>query len=109
MSESKFTGVDGCTGVVCGPHPSFASKIKPNSTHHGLGTYLSQEAAVYRDRWDAGLSVSVIGNKELDSEVNEVYGICHVCKRGPRSLKIYEEIENAGTEVSYRCLECRNC
>ena len=108
LYESKFNGVDGCNGVVCGPHPSFAENF-PDLTHHGLGTYLTYETAMYRDKWAAGLSVSVLGNKELDAEVNEEMGVCYICKRPPRSLKIYEEMESAGTDVSYRCLECRNC
>ena len=43
---------------------------------------------------------------------------CHVCtcnvtssgtRRPPKSLKRFEEIEDAGTEVTYRCVGCRNC
>ena len=89
--------------------PRLPLKYAPESTHYGLGTYLTYEAAMYRSRWDAGLSVSAIGNKELDTEINGDWGVCYVCKRPPRSLKIYEEMESAGTDISYRCLECRNC
>ena len=32
-----------------------------------------------------------------------------VSKRGPKCLKTYERVEKTGTEVSYRCLDCRNC
>lgn len=30
-------------------------------------------------------------------------------KRGPRCLKSFEVSENAGTDISYRCVDCRNC
>ena len=34
---------------------------------------------------------------------------CFVCGRRPKLLERFEEIENAGTEVPYRCVKCRNC
>ena len=33
----------------------------------------------------------------------------YVSKRGPKCLKTYDRLEKTGTEVSYRCMECRNC
>ncbi len=30
-------------------------------------------------------------------------------QRGPKCLKIFEQVEKSGTEVSYRCMDCRNC
>ena len=30
-------------------------------------------------------------------------------KRAPRCLKLFEEIEKSGTEISYRCVDCRSC
>ena len=29
--------------------------------------------------------------------------------RPPKNLQTFEKIENAGTEISYRCIDCRNC
>ena len=29
--------------------------------------------------------------------------------RPPKNLQTFEKIENAGTEISYRCINCRNC
>ena len=26
-----------------------------------------------------------------------------------RNLKVFEEVENAGTEISYKCNKCRDC
>ena len=34
---------------------------------------------------------------------------CYLNKKPPKSLQIFEKIENAGTEVSYRCVKCRGC
>ena len=30
-------------------------------------------------------------------------------KRGPKCLKIFEKIEDTGTNILYRCMDCRNC
>ena len=34
---------------------------------------------------------------------------CLATKRTPKKVKIFEEIEAAGTDVTYRCGNCRNC
>ena len=32
-----------------------------------------------------------------------------VSKRSPKCVKQFDKIEKAGTEVSYRCIDCRSC
>ena len=44
-----------------------------------------------------------------DPEVPISDTACFVCGRRPKLLERFEEIENAGTEVPYRCVKCRNC
>ena len=41
----------------------------------------------------------------LDFSNNESY----VQRRVPKMVKIFEEIEKAGTQINYRCLDCRDC
>ena len=41
-------------------------------------------------------------SSDLGSEV-------HLCKKTLKCLKSFEEVESAGTEVSYRCVRCRVC
>ena len=33
----------------------------------------------------------------------------HISTRGSKRLKMFENIEAAGTNISYRCVDCRNC
>ncbi len=48
----------------------------------------------------------LVGGSGLDVIPNtEVYN----SKRGPKNLKSFEELENIGTNISYRCVDCRNC
>ena len=108
--ESKFLGSDGSTGVLGGPHPSFDVFAKqPNPTHFGLGLFLSDATAVYREKWMAALGVSLIGNKELDLGVHESWDQCLATNRAPSNMKLHQQIEDAGTEITYRCVDCRGC
>ena len=34
---------------------------------------------------------------------------CFAAKRAPKCVKSFDGIERAGSEVTYRCPECRNC
>ena len=110
LLESKFLGSDGSTGVLGGPHPSFSAHLpNPNPTHFGLGLFLSDAAALYREKWMATWGVSMLGNKELESNACEEWDECFVANRAPRNMKLHQQIEDAGTEVSYRCVDCRGC
>ena len=35
--------------------------------------------------------------------------ITNVGRKAPKCVREYDEIERAGTEVTYRCIECRDC
>lgn len=37
------------------------------------------------------------------------HSLCMATKRTPKNVKRFEEIEAAGTEVTYRCVDCRGC
>ena len=59
-----------------------------------------------------------VGEGVLDSMgISYMCGRCRKCdcrtafasKRGPKGLKIFDQIEKAGTDISYRCVDCRNC
>ena len=48
---------------------------------------------------------NMVNDLNTHTNKNEVY----LAKRPPKNLKKFEEIESAGTEVSYRCVRCRGC
>ena len=45
------------------------------------------------------------GEEGSDKFAHKVY----VTSRGPKCAKVFEKVERVGTEVSYRCMDCRNC
>ena len=32
-----------------------------------------------------------------------------VAKRTPKCVKLFDEVENSGTEITIRCVDCRSC
>ena len=55
--------------------------------------------------------VSYSESEDHESDSSESLPTDELCclAQPPRNLKRFEEVENAGTEVSYRCGKCRNC
>ena len=35
--------------------------------------------------------------------------MCSVMRKAPKCIKQFDEMENAGTDVTYRCIDCRSC
>ena len=57
-----------------------------------------------------GNVVCLFGDRLAGEEGNkESRGKIYVSSRGPKCLKVFDKIERAGTEITYRCMDCRNC
>ena len=41
--------------------------------------------------------------------IHEMYSCVDATKRTPKCVREFDEIERAGTEITYRCVECRAC
>ena len=115
LYESAFISHDGTRGVVGGPHRSFTQTGKQfQETHFGLGAYFTDEAEQYWKEFTVNLSVPLLDNRDA-CMMDTCNGDYHqstesfMARRPPKNNKMYEEVENAGTEVTYRCVECRNC
>lgn len=129
--KSFFRNPDGSRGVVSGPH-KVVSEV-----HRSLGsnfattyTYLTKLAQDYQDGFRMDLDVSFLHPKHErildtidealhDSDESSIEYACAHCvhiakrlprtKKSPKSLLRFEEVENVGTEMSYRCPKCRGC
>ena len=131
--ESVFEGINGTRGVIGGPHKDFTqSKNTHNTgTHLSKSTYLSVPINDYNSLWKLGndMPLSCENVNYLMSDVDlpiccklsevdlpdkfqklhcENRTIC-VGKGGPRRAKLFDEIETAGTEITFRCVDCRSC
>ena len=125
--RSVFLGVDGARGVLNGPHKGFSQSI--GGTHHfSASAYYTQPAIDYLRMKSLERLLPLVGEKissndyDVDvpicckyadpvesTESEENRCVCMLAKRAPRNLKQFENVEAAGTEITYRCVNCRNC
>ena len=117
--ESAFANVDGSRGVIGGPHPVFTEIEKQSrGTHVSIESYCSKMLLLYQQGYKVSLDVPLLGSKRYEdvtsdeqSEgssgvfLNKKIGL----KSGLKLQKKFDEIENAGTDISYRCVKCRDC
>ena len=136
LLESCFFSADGTTGVIGGPHAAFteAERLHRNAhgtpiTPHGtpincVNAYFSSPLKWYRDLLDFTADVPMLGQKFLhttDFETKHFEAFqpspsesspCEraiIVRRPPKCVKVFDEVESVGTEVTYRCSSCRNC
>ena len=117
LYESQFNSHDGTRGVVGGPHISF-NDIHDASAHH---VYFSEEVRLFVQGHLHGLNTGIRDVTTNDVEFSEpspevtTSGLggedsyAYPVRKMPKRLKTFENIENAGTEISYRCIDCRGC
>ena len=120
--KSSFKAPDGTRGVLLGPHPSFA-KFETEA-HHGTVAYLAstkilislwkaQDSLLCADR-TVSCDVDQVSCDEMIELLDVSQTVCvddaaYVAKRAPKQAKIFDEIEASGTEVTFRCVDCRGC
>ena len=131
VSVSCFLSEDGTTGVIGGPHAIFTEiDRKQKSAQTGklepfpvYSSSLIQYRSAYRSWRDVPLlgfkndlrdSIDVPSENHLEpslfSEYQSDYSTdAYLMQRIPRCVKVFDEVERVGTEISYRCVGCRNC
>ena len=76
--------------------------------------YFTDEVEQYWKEFTVNLSVPLLGDRDawmIDAGNGDFRNSTEsfTARRPPQNSKMYEAVENAGTEVTYRCVECRNC
>ena len=104
-----FENADGGCGVVGGPHEVFTAierKFYQHNSH--LTTFFSEQLLLYRYGYQINPDVSLLGDKPSmlqvtsdDTWQTDVY----VSKR----IKMFNDVEETGSEITYRCIKCRSC
>ena len=118
--ESKFVSTDGTRGALNGPHELFETG---GTGDNSLISYYMEETQIIRSM---PAELPLLGATEVycsgDFDNDEVGVSCDGCtcksycsnivcaaKRAPVNAKVFEEIEHAGSEVTFRCVDCRSC
>ena len=102
--ESKFNNTTGGRGVVGGPHKVFTSIHQLSQS-----TFLTDQLSSLRDRQPIsllGFKAHPIKNlyhqyEESCSPTSQV----HITS----TMRVFEEVDATGSEISYRCPQCRTC
>ena len=134
IAESAFSSPDGSRGVLYGPHEEFTRiEREYRGMHATQMAFFHQTLNHSRYLSMLSMSMSLIeGVKDelrmidfdepvccsiLDDVIEPssdvslecVSGSSYASKRPPKCIRQFDEIEKAGTEVTYRCVDCRGC
>ena len=124
LFDSSFVGADGTTGIVYGPHKSFSDTEnefrKKNPSHLAMRAYLAPSVIEYRSAYCDMTGQTALGNisdstdqicgtKQMNILDTHSGGEAFLARKPPKCVKIFDEIETAGTEVTFRCTDCRGC
>ncbi|XP_066927799.1 uncharacterized protein [Clytia hemisphaerica] len=97
--ESKFFNSSGGRGLVGGPHPTFTA-IHQNFLSSSMTTFFTDQFIRIRSRPDSPL----LGFKPTHP-AQPINTEVHLST----AMRVFEEVEAAGSEISYRCPKCREC
>ena len=112
--ESLFTSPDGSRGTVCGPHKQFNNTpANCNMSSFFTKEYIRYEAAQRKFNIDLQ-SVCRVETNDFDiyngDEENFDLSLKQVPKYlAAKQIKQFENFENAGSEITFRCPKCRDC
>ena len=124
--KSPFVNADGSRGVIGGPH-SIITQIDKAQNNQKMCqlAYLTEQHKIYRMGYQINpdnhlLSIKQRNDFDVDP-ANELYkenqipltmdeSICQSCHVLTASQqRHFEEVENAASEILYRCITCRKC
>ena len=105
LYESKFNNSTGGRGVVGGPHHSF-TKIHQQFNTLTSSTFFSNQFNMMRSQSAIPLlGFSQCNRTDLVQENFHDESPTHIST----TMKVFEEVEATGSEISYRCPDCRDC
>ena len=124
--KSPFLNVDGTRGVVGGPHSVFTEVSKMFNSQHKQLSHFSEQLQMFsqgylinpdeyylHSKFPKDLKQNITCLHCVNEEVDQWKSKGNIVKR--QSLmtswneKLFNEVENAGSEILYRCVNCRSC
>lgn len=110
--ESMFFNADGTRGVVGGPHQIFTAVDNHFTiTNENKSVFFSDQLRKYANGFRLNPDVSLLGFKpfDVDFDVNTCNGVTTVDAYSSRRIKLFNQVEETGSIITYRCVKCRNC
>ena len=97
--ESKFVNSTGARGLVGGPNPTFTA-IHQNFLSTSITIFFTDQFLNISNK----PNITLLGFKPTHP-VQTINPEVHVST----AMRIFEEVEAAGSEITYRCPNCREC
>ena len=112
--DSCFTSVDGSTGVIGGPHAKFTEiNQKWSNNSQSITALFSEKFIQIRSSFQISRGLPLLGSSYLldanFASKGENFSSESSRIKVENKPQIFENVESAGTEVSFRCVDCRNC
>ena len=118
--RSVFEGLDGTDGVLGGPHPEITkiNNRQVGGDRTGQFCYFATCFDEYRKKSLVACNIPLFGSDKVDKSYDLHLALCRfdsgngtfLSRKKPlKCIKMFDEAENAGTEISYWCVNCRNC
>ena len=115
VCRSPFVNIDGSRGVLCGPHSVITSVCKSFNCTRTYQAYLSEQMRQYRMGHQVNPDCALLKPKVKELDFNQ----CVCCSTvicsadsvaySSRKMNEFEAVESAGSEITYRCVDCREC
>ena len=103
--RSQFINTDGSCGVIGGPHEVFNMIGSSHLSTH----FISNQLNLFRNGYQVNPDVRMLGYL---SNTGDVINDCintHDEDASHEKLHTFNEVERAGSEWSFRCVNCRGC
>ncbi|XP_066931129.1 uncharacterized protein [Clytia hemisphaerica] len=103
--RSQFINADGSTGVIGGPHEVFNNVGSSHLSTH----FISNQLALFRNGYQVNPDVRMLGYSATIGDVTSNNTLDEDDDVDVQKLITFNEAERAGSEWSFRCVNCRGC
>ena len=102
--KSRFKNIDGSRGVIGGPHEVFSATEHQFHLQKGLSSFLCEQEQLYSFSYQVNPDVRLLDYEDGRSseEKCDVYRSQSSESLISKSLKLFETVENTGSEITYR-------
>ena len=105
--QSMFKNSDGGgRGVICGPHKLFNSKGVHKAC--GFSSFLSDQYQLYNSGYQVNPDINYFNSRVLEDSQSED-NLDNTFSYSSKQYKLFQDVEHAGSVISYRCVDCRGC
>ena len=109
--SSVFENAEGGCGVIGGPHEIF-STIEENwrrDSKLSMTSFFSNQLSLFKNGYDLNPDVSLIGYKESSFDIDDDEITSDASSFVSKQVKTFNIMETTGSEITYRCPNCRSC